>query len=64
MKTELRGGPNDGEMRELPEDFIIMRDDELYITDQNTKPMLIACYRWLFGEADHLDFAGYDKVPE
>jgi len=62
VKTELRGGPRDGEKYELPEDFIVARQDTLYIPDQSAKPMLIAGYCWLFGCPDHLDFVGYEQV--
>jgi len=58
--VELRGGPHDGAVRRLPPGFDIFFDDELYIPDETVQPPMLYTYRWLFGEADHLDYAHFE----
>ena len=64
MMCELRGGPLDGAFVVLPKDFGIWDDDDLEIKAQTAWPVVAWLYRWLFGEADHLDFAGWRLVEE
>jgi hypothetical protein len=59
MKCELRGGPKDGDFVEIK--LSVMFDGEMYFPHDERTIEPIATYRWLFGEADHLDFVGYEK---
>ena len=64
MTAELRGGPHDGLMIGLPEGFewsSYEDDGELHIATSRSR---FAIYRWLFGEMDHLDFAGYVQMKD
>lgn len=67
MICELKGGPLDGALVDIEVGSIgdspwIDDDFEMYFPHDGTpggqiEP--ISTYRWLFGAADHLDFAGW-----
>ena len=62
MKCELKGGPKDGDLVDAP--VGVLFGGEMYFPNDGQpggqlEP--ISIYRWLFGPADHLDFAGYEK---
>ena len=66
MKCELIGGPKDGGIVDIEVGTIgdspwIDDDFEMYFPHDEQTIEPIATYRWLFGRADHLDFAGYHE---
>lgn len=77
MLIPLVGGPRDGQIVDVPVatlGFIdadgevyssgqpwIDDDFEMYFPHDAQTVQPIAVYRWLFGAADHLDFAGWQK---
>ena len=66
MQVELLGGPKDGGFVDIVVGSIgnspfIDDDFELYFPHDEQTLHPIATYRWLFGKADHLDFAGWQR---
>lgn len=77
MMIPLVGGPRDGQYVDIEvgrlgyidehgqawqSDQLWIDDDlEVYFPHDEKTIHPIAIYRWLFGAADHLDFAGYEK---
>lgn len=60
MIAELRGGPKDGQLVDVDAD-LIFGEGEVYFPHDERRINPVSTYRWLFGEPDHLDFAGYQK---
>jgi hypothetical protein len=61
MRCELRGGPKDGGVILVDDPNDIFFDQEWYFPHDSQTIQPVAAYRWLFGAADHLDFAGYEQ---